>query len=600
MSRITAFLLSLACAVAVSLPATAVAALPPTNAGAFDPGFGPNGSGRIVHDYADNYDYATQVIIQPDGKYLVSGRGYSNSGQHSLGFVARYLPEGSLDTGFFGSGRRVIGGPGADTSLMRAVLQPDGKIVLVGQEYFQASGASRGWITRLNADGSTDTGFGTGGVARMMPPSLLRLSFWSVALRPDGSLVAAGIEFDKDYTDIRPFTLRYSPDGRPDPSYGNGGIATFDMLAPGFRPQRLAVHASGKMTMAGYAQMTTFDAGAYKAVAVRLNANGSPDASFGTGGKYTYALAGLGTEFDDMVADADGTVLLAGGVFGDARAGIVARILSSGQPDPAFGAQGVLTLPQGMTYAGAITRQADGKFVIGATKAVGNDFQAQVARLLPGGQLDATFGVGGISQDFGFATSQVLALAIDVDGKIVLAGKAENDSNDNSLVARLIGAEITTRVIEFYNAALNHYFITADPAEAAAIDGGAAGPGWSRTGETFRSGGPNRVCRFYGSPETDAVTGARRGPNSHFYTIEAAECAAVKEDAGWRFESHDFNGWPSAGGNCAAGTVAVKRAYNNRFAVNDSNHRYTINDAVYGQMLASGWTGEGTVFCAVQ
>ncbi|MBK8742793.1 MAG: hypothetical protein IPM02_26425 [Betaproteobacteria bacterium] len=46
--------------------------------------------------------------------------------------------------------------------------------------------------------------------------------------------------------------------------------------------------------------------------------------------------------------------------------------------------------------------------------------------------------------------------------------------------------------------------------------------------------------------------------------------------------------------------MAVKRAYNNRFAVNDSNHRYTINDAVYGQMLASGWTGEGTVFCAVQ
>ena len=51
-------------------------------------------------------------------------------------------------------------------------------------------------------------------------------------------------------------------------------------------------------------------------------------------------------------------------------------------------------------------------------------------------------------------------------------------------------------------------------------------------------------------------------------------------------------------GQCAAGTTPVKRAYNNRFAVNDSNHRYATSDAIYAQMLADGWSGEGTVFCA--
>ena len=74
-------------------------------------------------------------------------------------------------------------------------------------------------------------------------------------------------------------------------------------------------------------------------------------------------------------------------------------------------------------------------------------------------------------------------------------------------------------VVEFYNAPLDNYFITADPAEAKAIDNGAAGPGWKRTGDTFGAGGNTAVCRFYGSQTP--------GPNSHFYTVSAAECAAL-------------------------------------------------------------------------
>lgn len=191
------------------------------------------------------------------------------------------------------------------------------------------------------------------------------------------------------------------------------------------------------------------------------------------------------------------------------------------------------------------------------------------------------------------------AVAVDPDGKLVLAGTAD-PAGGSALLARYIGVEITSNVIEFYNSGLDHYFITADAAEAAAVDGGAAGPGWVRTGHTWKSGGPDRVCRFYGSPEINPATGLRRGPNSHFYTISADECEAVKQDPGWRFESYDFSGWPKViDGSCPAGTVAVKRVYNGRFAQNDSNHRYTINDGVYNQMVAMGWSGEGSVFCAV-
>ena len=96
-----------------------------------------------------------------------------------------------------------------------------------------------------------------------------------------------------------------------------------------------------------------------------------------------------------------------------------------------------------------------------------------------------------------------------------------------------------------------------------------------------------------------AVTGQRRGPNSHFYTMDATECGAVKTDAGWKFESYDFNGWPAlAGGACPQGTEPVKRVYNGRWQQNDSNHRYVTTDALYAQMTAKGWSGEGVVFCA--
>ena len=160
-------------------------------------------------------------------------------------------------------------------------------------------------------------------------------------------------------------------------------------------------------------------------------------------------------------------------------------------------------------------------------------------------------------------------------------------------------------IFEFTNASLSHYFITADAAEASAIDAGAAGPGWSRTGQTWRAWtrGPipnaTQVCRFYGSTALDPATGLRRGPNSHFYTVQPGECAQVKLDAGWTHEgSGSFWMVKSTNGFCASGTQPVYRLYNNRYAQNDSNHRYTTSATLYTQMVAAGWSGEGVAMCA--
>ena len=154
-------------------------------------------------------------------------------------------------------------------------------------------------------------------------------------------------------------------------------------------------------------------------------------------------------------------------------------------------------------------------------------------------------------------------------------------------------------VVEFYHAGLDHYFITADPDEAAAIDGGGAGSGWARTGNSFKSGGAAAVCRFYGSPYAP-------GPNSHFYTVSVAECEEVKRIAAasgggarWNFESFDFLSGPPLNQGCAAGTVPVYRAYNDGFRQGrDSNHRITSNPPAIQQVVARGWIAEGIVMCA--
>lgn len=149
-------------------------------------------------------------------------------------------------------------------------------------------------------------------------------------------------------------------------------------------------------------------------------------------------------------------------------------------------------------------------------------------------------------------------------------------------------------VIEFFNSLLGHYFITGSATEVDAIRFGLAGPGWAQTGLHFyafeKSPPANAlpVCRFYGQPPL--------GPNSHFYTLDPIECEAVKKDRGWKYEGIAFYAIPPLNGQCPADTVPVWRAYNNGYARNDSNHRYSTDRALLATL--AGWSLEGVVFCS--
>ena len=162
-------------------------------------------------------------------------------------------------------------------------------------------------------------------------------------------------------------------------------------------------------------------------------------------------------------------------------------------------------------------------------------------------------------------------------------------------------------LVEFHNARTDHYFMTLEGAESTAIDQGLAGAGWSRTGVAFSVFADERAepfsvqpaCRFYGTPGI--------GPDSHFYTLDQRECTAVQKDPGWTLETTTaFAATTPQVVNVSAGNQygldcgiqqPVYRFYNNRFAQNDSNHRYVSDPGIYQTMVSQGWKLEGIQFC---
>jgi hypothetical protein len=194
-----------------------------------------------------------------------------------------------------------------------------------------------------------------------------------------------------------------------------------------------------------------------------------------------------------------------------------------------------------------------------------------------------------------------IALSDDARYAYIAFGQPFGSDAERGAPAGLVRYALTNTVVgtpvpahEFYNTTLKHYFVSANQAEIASVDSGGAGPGWSRTGASFKvytenpPANASPVCRFYGTPG--------RGPNSHFYAFAGAECEAVKRDAGWTFEGIAFDAVHPEASGCPAQTLPVWRAYNNGFPRNDSNHRYSTDRAALAAM--AGWSIEGAVFCS--
>ena len=158
------------------------------------------------------------------------------------------------------------------------------------------------------------------------------------------------------------------------------------------------------------------------------------------------------------------------------------------------------------------------------------------------------------------------------------------------IVSAAVTSGTLVQAIEYYYAAWDHYFVTSFPDDIVALDGGAYGGVWKRTGQTFNAwpqpnAAASPTCRFFSTSFAPK--------SSHFYTPYANECASLKAGAVWQYEGIAFYlQLPDDNGNCASATISLYRMYNNGMG-GAPNHRYTTSLAILNQMTTAGWIFEG-------
>jgi uncharacterized delta-60 repeat protein len=402
----------------------------PQAAGDLDPTFGVNG--LQTTDFFSDLDWAFGVGVQSDGKIVAAG-----SAQHSLDpassdfAVARYNPDGTPDQGFGSAGKQTTDFFGNYDQADSVAIQPDGKVVLAG---YAQRGNDRSTadfaLARYNPDGSLDQTFGSGGKQST--------DFFgdqdqaaALAIQPDGKIVEAGFAQNRSAADFA--LARYSPDGTLDQSFGSAGrvtttfSGTADVLG-------VLIQPDGKIVAAGY----SLPAGSsnQRFALARYNTDGTLDQSFGSGGKQTTDFFGHVNVARAVAIQTDGKIIAAGlawtGAGYTTSDFALAGYNADGSLDQTFGSGGKQTTDffSRSDEAHGIAIQSDGKIVLAGSAQDSDDTSNSdfaLARYNRDGTLDQSFGSGGKqTTDFFGGLDSASGVAIQPDGKIVLAGYASH------------------------------------------------------------------------------------------------------------------------------------------------------------------------------
>ncbi|MFD8147058.1 calcium-binding protein [Streptomyces sp. NPDC059708] len=322
--------------------------------GSLDPTFNGDGDddGRIQTDLRGGDDAAEAVAVQPDGKLVVAG--YSSEPDSNGSFtVARFNPDGSLDTSFDGDGFTFTDfGTTGPQGAYGVVIQPGGAIVAAGES---GTGVA---VARYNAsDGSLDTSFGgTGKVTTAFAGG--SASAYDVALQSDNKIVIAGRSGYNYPSNDSDFALaRYNTDGSLDTTFDGDGRVTTGFTGPDVA-NGVKIQSDGKIVTAG-------SAGFDFALARYNPAEGSLDTSFDGDGKVTTDFAANSLDgAADLALQPDGRIVAAG--ISQADFG-VARYNTNGSLDSGFGTGGKVHTDVSSGFfdtAYAVALQSDGKIVV--------------------------------------------------------------------------------------------------------------------------------------------------------------------------------------------------------------------------------------------
>lgn len=393
-----------------------------TRSGTLDSTF--DGDGKLTTPIGNRRDSGRAMVLQPDGKIVVAG--YSNTSclESCAGddfAVIRYNSNGSLNLSFSGDGK-VTTHIGGDRDRANAIaLQADGKIVVAGNDGSSVSDTPAGQFTliRYRSNGSLDPTFDTDGKV------VTQMGQWSfanaIAIQPDNKIVVAGEAAIAGEGYNSGFALaRYRSNGSLDPGFGNGGKVTTDFNNDYLdSAYAMAIQADGKIVLVGYTYTDDQD---YNFALARYKGNGGLDPDFGSGGKVTTDFDGHSDSAHAVALQVNGRIVVAGASNGDF---ILVRYRSNGNLDTGFGSGGkvITDFDGGDNSAQGIAIQADGKIVVAGMS--NNRFA--LARYTISGSLDPTFGSGGKVVTSFSGNTGAYAVVLQPDGRIIVAGEGNND-----------------------------------------------------------------------------------------------------------------------------------------------------------------------------
>ena len=348
--------------------------------GSLDASFGTGG--KVTTDFLDIFDQANALALQPDGKIVAAGFTGDQMTRADIA-LARYNSDGSLDASFGNGGKVVTDFAGGTDSALGIALQPDGRMVAVGASFVGTIGDFA--LVRYNIDGSLDASFGVGG--KVTTAFFEFGAANAVGLLPDGRIIVAGSAFRS--STVNDFALaRYNRDGSLDESFGAGGKVTTDFFGFTDRPTALVLQPDGRVVAAGGAN--NLNSTGFDFALARYNDDGSLDSSFGEGGRTTTDFLGILDAADDVVLQPDGRIVAVGftskDFFGLQEDFALARYDNNGKLDTKFGSGGKVTtdLFGDRDGASAVAIQIDGQLVVAGTAFNGstkNDFA--LARYIP-------------------------------------------------------------------------------------------------------------------------------------------------------------------------------------------------------------------------
>ncbi len=367
---------------------------------------------------------------------------------------------GDVDLAFGTSGKQTVNFAGSIDIASGVAVQTDGKVIVVGTF---ADGAGDFALARFNSNGSPDLSFGNGG--KVVTDFGGRDSASAVGVQADGKIVVAGSASGRTETftggirvlgsSLNFAVARYNPDGTLDTAFDVDGRAMIDFAGGSDDARALLIRPDGKLILVGVAERPlagqrfgngyTTDFGI-----ARLNTDGTLDTSFGSAGKTSLDVFDKAEQVNAAALQADGRILIAGsfgftGSFFEPLGGdfILVRLNSDGTLDTTFGDGGktVTDFENGNESARAVALQSDGRIVVaGATSKpntggnINSNTDFAVARYTSDGRLDTDFdGDGRATTDFG-KSDTAQAIALQPDGRIILAGVSRLDFNFQSAV----------------------------------------------------------------------------------------------------------------------------------------------------------------------